>query len=95
MDEKKAWVVWPEYFDAALTRAQGRKVKKALSIASPTLEMLEKAVQRLGLEYKVESDKAYPGDWYEKRGRVLVDKKISKGELLAKMGDILVKAQRS
>ena len=47
MDEKKAWVLYPEYFDSARTRASGRKVKKELAVPDPTVEMIEKAVQKL------------------------------------------------
>jgi len=95
MDEEKAWVLWPEYFDLNLTRAQGRKVKKSLATPAPDIEMLSKALQRLGLEHKLEAEKAYPGDWHLKRGRVLVERKLAKGQLLVKVGEILVKTQRS
>jgi signal recognition particle subunit SRP19 len=95
MDEDKAWVLWPEYFDSSLTRAQGRKVKKSLSIPQPTTELISKACQSLGLENKVENEKAYPGRWYEKKGRVLVDRKLPKSKLLVKVGERLVRSQRS
>ncbi len=95
MDEEKAWVLWPEYFDASRTRAGGRRVKKSLAVANPTLEMLEKAVQKLGLEYKIESEKSFPGAWYEKKGRLLVDRSMAKSELLPKVGELLVRSQRS
>jgi signal recognition particle subunit SRP19 len=95
MDEEKAWVLWPEYFDSALTRAQGRKVKKSLSVPQPTTELIAKACQSLGLENKVEPEKSYPGRWYEKKGRVLVDRKMPKSKLLVKVGERLVRSQRS
>ena len=28
LDEDKAWVLWPEYFDISRSRAEGRKVGK-------------------------------------------------------------------
>lgn len=95
MDEEKAWVLWPEYFDMNLARSEGRKVKKSLAVASPTTEMISKACQSLGLEHTVEADKAYPGTWYQKRGRVLVDKALPKSLLLLKVGERLVRSQRS
>ena len=95
LDEDKAWVLWPEYFDSTLTRASGRKVKKELSVASPTVDMLSKALMRLDIEFKVEADKSYPGDWYAKRGRVLVERSLPKSQLLVKVGELLVRAQRS
>jgi signal recognition particle subunit SRP19 len=95
MDEEKAWVLWPEYFDASLTRAQGRKVNRALAVASPTTEMISKACQGLGLEHTVEADKAYPGRWYDRKGRVLVKKDLPKSLLLLKVGQRLARSQRS
>ena len=95
MDEKKAWVIWPEYFDASRTRASGRKVKKELAVVNPTLEMLEKAVQRTGAEYAVQAEKSYPGAWFDRKGRILVEKTLTKSQLLAKVGEILVRGQRS
>jgi signal recognition particle subunit SRP19 len=95
LDEDKAWVLWPEYFDSDLTRDAGRKVKKELAVASPTTDMLAKALMRLNLEFKVEADKSYPGDWFAKRGRVLVERSLPKSELLTKVAEILARAQRS
>jgi signal recognition particle subunit SRP19 len=95
VDEEKAWILWPEYFDINLTRGEGRKVKKSLAVAQPTTELISKACQSLGLEHKVEEDKAYPGQWHHKRGRVLVEKKTAKSQLLAKVGERLVRSQRS
>lgn len=95
MDEEKAWVLWPEYFDINLTRSEGRKVKKSLAIAQPNTELISRACQSLGLEHKVEEDKAYPGQWHHKKGRVLVEKKMPKSQLLLKVGERLVRSQRS
>lgn len=88
-DEEKAWVLWPEYFDSARTRAQGRKVPKGLAIPEPTLEALTLALKRQGLQFKLEPEKAYPGDWYAKRGRVLVERSQPKTLLILKTGEAL------
>jgi signal recognition particle subunit SRP19 len=95
MDTEKSWVLWPEYFDSNLTRAQGRKVNKNLAVPEPSLEMLSKALKKLGIEHVLEEDKAYPGEWYLKKGRALVPITIPKGQLLVKVGEILVRSQRS
>jgi signal recognition particle subunit SRP19 len=95
MDAKKAWVLWPEYFDAGRTRSAGRKVRKELAVNEPSLEMLEKAVQRVGADYAVEAEKSYPGAWYDKKGRILVEKTLTKSELIDKVGKALVRVQRS
>lgn len=95
LDEEKAWVLWPEYFDSARTRAEGRKVSRSLAIDQPTLDMVALAVKKLGLEHKVESDKAYPGNWYAHGGRVLVEKKMKKAQLLVKVAELMKRSQRS
>jgi signal recognition particle subunit SRP19 len=95
MDEEKAWVLWPEYFDSNRTRDQGRKVRKELSVPEPSLEMLGKALQRLGLEYKVEEAKSYPGNWYKSQGRVLVDHKFTKSQLILKVAEQLAKLPKT
>jgi len=95
LDEDKAWVLWPEYFDSARTRAEGRKVSKANAVSSPTMDMLVMAVKRIGVEFKAEPDRSYPGNWFEHKGRVLVDKKMTKAQLLVQVAEHLKKAQRS
>lgn len=95
MDTEKSWVLWPEYFDSNLTRTQGRKVNKNLAVPDPSLEMLSKALQKLGVEFTLEEGKSYPGEWYLKKGRALVPITIPKSQILMKVGEILVRAQRS
>ena len=51
LDEDKAWVLWPEYFDITRTRDGGRKVSRKLSINSPNVELIAKAVKQMGLEF--------------------------------------------
>src|SRR5512145_2701566 len=95
LDEKKAWVLWPEYFDSTRSRAEGRKVAKEISVQDPSLEMLTAAVRSLGVEYMVEAEKSYPGEWYYKKGRVLVEKAMPKSLLVLKVGQYLRRTQRS
>ncbi|UCE36638.1 MAG: signal recognition particle subunit SRP19/SEC65 family protein, partial [Thermoplasmata archaeon] len=69
----------------------GRRVPKALACPTPTVEDIEKAAKSLGLNPVVEKDKSYPRYWYKKRGRVLVEKKMQKSELLKKISEGLPK----
>jgi signal recognition particle subunit SRP19 len=95
LDEDTAWVLWPEYFDRSRPRSQGRKVKKGLAINDPDVDLISKALNQLGLEHKVEREKKYPANWFSKGGRVLVEKTGPKSNLVQKVGEALVKAQRS
>jgi len=92
MLEKKYYILWTAYFDRRKTRSEGRKVPLSLAVDNPTIKDLEKAVAKLGLEYVVERDKAYPRDWFESKGRILVLKESFKGnknKLLKEVAKIL------
>lgn len=74
--------IWPQYLDKNLTLSEGRKVSKEIAVAEPTINDIERALKRLGLKYELEKDKSYPGKWYEKSGRALVEWDNTKLELL-------------
>jgi signal recognition particle subunit SRP19 len=76
------FVLYPRYFDARLTRAQGRRVPEALAVRSPDVRWLETTARKLGLEPEVEEKTAHSAVPYEKTGRVLVAKKGSKEAVL-------------
>ncbi|MFT4944365.1 MAG: signal recognition particle subunit SRP19 [Halovenus sp.] len=64
-------VIWPAYFDAALTRAEGRRVSRELAVEEPTVEEIARAVKQVGYDAVIERDTTYPRE-FEPRGRVLV-----------------------
>ncbi len=74
--------IWPQYLNKDLTLSEGRKVSKEIAVSSPTMAEIEKALKRLGFTYNVQKERAYPGKWYEKSGRVLVEYDKSKLELI-------------
>ncbi|MEE1156866.1 MAG: signal recognition particle subunit SRP19/SEC65 family protein [Methanobrevibacter sp.] len=74
--------IWPQYLNKDLTLSEGRKVSKEIAVSSPTMAEIEKALKRLGFTYNVQKEIAYPGKWYEKSGRVLVEYDKSKLELI-------------
>ncbi|WP_295608943.1 signal recognition particle subunit SRP19/SEC65 family protein [uncultured Methanobrevibacter sp.] len=74
--------IWPQYLDKNLSLSEGRKVSKELAVAEPTLTDIERALKRLGLKYTMDKERAYPGKWYEKSGRILVEWEGTKLELL-------------
>ena len=91
LKKEKFTVIYPEYFMAKNTRAEGRRVPKNLARSAISLEDIEKAARSLGLKPIVERDKSYPRFWYKNRGRVLVDSSLPKSELLKKIGEVLPK----
>lgn len=66
-------VLWPAYFDAALSRSEGRRVPLEQAVEEPSVDELARAVQQVGYDAVIERDKAYPREGYEARGRVLVE----------------------
>ena len=74
--------VWPQYLDKDLSLSEGRKVSQEIAVSKPTMSEIEKALKRLGFTYEIERDRAYPGKWYEKSGRILVEYDNTKLELI-------------
>ena len=68
----KRWqCLYPLYFDATRTRAEGRRVGKELAVENPLAREIVDAVQLLGLNIVFEVSKLHPKDWANP-GRVRV-----------------------
>lgn len=78
--------VWPQYLDKNLSLSEGRKIAKEYCVSEPTVNDIERALKRLNLQYNVQKEFSYPGKWYEKSGRVLVEWDKTKLELLREIG---------
>ena len=76
-DEGKL-VIWPVSIDRLRTRSEGRIISRKSSVQDPKLDEISKAANDLGLNPRAEPEKAYPRSWWEKSGRVMVDKSASK-----------------
>ena len=64
-------VLWPAYFDAGLTRSEGRRVPMDLAVDEPTVDEIADAVQQVGYDAVIEREKTYSRE-FDTRGRVLV-----------------------
>ena len=74
--------IWPQYLDKNLPLSEGRKIAKEYAVSDPSLNDIERALKRLGLQYSIDKEVSYPGKWYEKSGRILVEWDKTKLELL-------------
>lgn len=74
-------MLYPVFIDAAKTRAAGRKYGKELAVASPKLQEIKGALDRLKLEYKADTDKRHPRDQMM-RGRFSIKKTAQKTVLI-------------
>lgn len=63
--------LYPVYFDASRTRAQGRRVSAALAVPNPLAREIANACSRLRLQTVLEPEKTHPKDWANP-GRVKV-----------------------
>lgn len=84
------FVIYPEYFDAKLSKSEGRKIPKKLAIQDPNVETIEAIAKKMNLNPLIE-DKHYSKNWFEKRKRVVIDKKGKKLELIKKIAEELKK----
>ena len=85
VDPEKALVLWPSYFDLRVSREAGRRVPRRDAIEEPSANMLFDAVKSLGLDCILELDKSYPRFWHRHEGRVLVEPKLTKKDLVTKV----------
>ena len=51
-------------------------------VSDPTINDIERALKRLNLSHSIQKENAYPGKWYEKSGRALVEWEGTKLELI-------------
>lgn len=74
-------ILYPCYFNAALTRREGRRVPQNAGVKGPVLQDLERAVKKLGMKYRAE-DRNHPANWMRKEGRLVVEWSASKETLI-------------
>ncbi|PTB67547.1 signal recognition particle, SRP19 subunit [Trichoderma citrinoviride] len=63
--------LYPVYFDASRSRAEGRRVSAALAVKNPLAREIANACSRLRLQTLLEPEKIHPKDWANP-GRVKV-----------------------
>ncbi|NYB52173.1 MAG: signal recognition particle protein Srp19 [Methanobacteriaceae archaeon] len=89
MKDENRIIVWPAYLDSKKTKSEGRKIAKKYAVESPRIREITQAAKKLGLNPSVEKYKSYPASWWEGSGRVIVDKKMSKLEVLVKISNLI------
>ena len=92
--KKTKYVLYPEYFDKSLTRAQGRRVSLEEAVEDATFKKIFTAAKLAELNPIEEPEKAYPRNWIAKRGRILVDKNGSKRNVIKKVARIARKLRK-
>ena len=85
----KEVMLWPIYLDSEKSLNEGRKISKEYAIPEPRIKEIVKATQKLRYKYFAEEDKAYPGEWYNKSGRVIITSDESKKEILINLSNTI------
>ncbi|KAI1328066.1 signal recognition particle, SRP19 subunit [Xylariaceae sp. FL0255] len=77
---KEYQMLYPVYFDASRTRAEGRRVSSKLAVSNPLAREIANACATLRLSPVLEAHRVHPKDW-SNPGRVRVNLKaaVSKG----------------
>jgi signal recognition particle subunit SRP19 len=84
-------IIWPAYFDLARTRKEGRRVPKSLAVQSPKIVEIKEAVEKLGLRHEIAMESGYPKTPWVKTGMIMVEKKVSKEQIIRKIAKQLLK----
>lgn len=71
MIRREGYVVWTKYFDAGLSRSEGRRVPARLAVKNPTQELLLKSAQKLGWHAEL-LDKKNPSTWWRRGASILI-----------------------
>ena len=89
MKDETRTIIWPAYIDSKKTKSEGRKIPKKQSVNAPKIREMTQAAKKLGLNPSVEKYKSYPPSWWEGSGRIIVDTKMSKREVLIKISNLI------
>lgn len=92
MIRRDGLVLWPVYFDAKVSRKEGRRVPQKLAVNKVSVDDLVKVCRKLG--WNVEKvDGSYPRFWFRKTGYVVVKprSKLSKQRVIRMVAEELGK----
>lgn len=85
----KEVMIWPIYLDSEKSLNEGRKISQEYAIPEPRIKEIVKATQKLKYKYYAEEDKSYPGEWYNKSGRIIITTDDSKKEILINLSNTI------
>jgi signal recognition particle subunit SRP19 len=81
-------ILYPCYFNASITRAEGRRVPRNLGVKGPVLTDIERACNKAGIPFRVE-EHHHPSHWARKEGRVIAEWTDRKEVLIRKVAQKL------
>jgi signal recognition particle subunit SRP19 len=93
MQKQDKFIIWPAYFDQTKTRKNGRRVTKSLAVQHPKIAEVTMAVEKLGLKHEVAAEAGYTKTPWLKTGKILVEKRGSKEQVIRKIANQLLKVR--
>ncbi|WP_456472852.1 signal recognition particle subunit SRP19/SEC65 family protein [Methanocaldococcus sp.] len=78
-------IIWPAYIDKDKSRKEGRKVSKNIAVKNPNIKVIEKALKKMGVRYKIFRDKRYPRQHWDAVGYIDVEYDGKKLDFLKKL----------
>ena len=91
MPEKDKLVIWPIYFDAAISRKDGRMVSIQDAVNDPNLDMLITAALKSGFKPEIEREKRHPKSWHMEgaAGRIMIARAGPKSAALKRIASAM------
>jgi signal recognition particle subunit SRP19 len=86
--DKGERILYPCYFNAALSREEGRRVPHSLGVKGPNVGDIERALKRLSISCQIE-EHHHPTHWSRHEGRVVATWTGKKEALIMKVARAL------
>lgn len=81
-------ILYPCYFNASLSRSEGRRVPRTLGAKGPVINDIERALKRANVKYRVE-EHHHPSYWIRREGRIIAEWHEKKESLIRKVAQKL------
>ncbi len=73
MIKTRMYCVYPEYLMHELSRKEGRRLSRDKAVKNLQTDELRLACQKLEFEFDIDREKAYPRQWWNKRGAIYIN----------------------
>jgi signal recognition particle subunit SRP19 len=81
-------ILYPCYFNASLSRSEGRRVPRTLGAKGPVINDIERALKRANVKYRVD-EHHHPAYWIRREGRIIAEWHEKKESLIRKVAQKL------
>jgi signal recognition particle subunit SRP19 len=79
-------ILYPCYFNAAYSRAEGRRVPRRLASKAPVLTDIERALKKASVSYRIE-EHHHPAHWSRREGRIVAEWQQKKESLIRRVAE--------